>query len=182
MPSILDRLGSLFVRQYGGPSPATREAPTTPAGAGGPSAQAGAPGTTTTAGGAVATAGAAPEQSDPIVAQVHQELASEQPQPVPTEEQQLVDESHGAWAAYDFERCIVIFSRLREVHPEDESYREKLVASYYNRGKQCEAEGNDRRATQLYYAALAVDPDFPPAREAAEQLLAKHGEPGATTA
>ena len=114
--------------------------------------------------------------ADPIVAGVTQELAQALPQPVPTEDEQLQAEQHAAWANYDFERCIVIFSRLLELHPDDPTYKEKLVASSFNRGKQYEAEGNDVRATQLYYAALAVDPGFPPAQEAAQQLLAKSGQ------
>ena len=111
--------------------------------------------------------------ADPIVASANQELAAAQAQPVPTEDEALQAEQHTAWAAYDFERCIVIFSRLLELHPEDAGYKEKLVTSYYNRGKQFEADGDERRATQLYYSALALDPGFTPAQEAAEAFLQK---------
>ncbi len=114
--------------------------------------------------------------SDPIVAQTNQELAAQQAQPVPTGDEQLQAEQHTAWGAYDFERCIVIFSRLMELHPDDPTYKEKLVTSYFNRGKQYEDQGDERRATQLYYSALALDPHFTPAQEAAEQFLSKVGE------
>jgi hypothetical protein len=117
--------------------------------------------------------GASAVLADPIVAQTNQELAAEQPQPVPTEDEALQAEQHPAWAAYDFERCIVIFSRLLELHPDDPGYKEKLVASYYNRGKQYEAQGDERRASQLYYSSLAMDPGFTPAQEAAESFLQK---------
>jgi tetratricopeptide (TPR) repeat protein len=117
--------------------------------------------------------GASAVLADPIVAQTNQELAAEQAQPVPTEDEALQAEQHTAWAAYDFERCIVIFSRLLELHPEDPGYKEKLAVSYYNRGKQYETQGDERRATQLYYSALATDPDLTPAQEAAESFLQK---------
>lgn len=180
MPSLLERLGSLFNRQYAGQSTASSTTQVAPDTVESSSLSAGTAVAGSSFSDAVSTStttsGGATELSDPIVAQVNQELASEQAQPVPTEDEQLYNETHAAWANYDFERCIVIFSRLRELHPEDDGYKEKLVASYFNRGKQYEAEGNDRRATQLYYGALAVDPNFPQAKEAAEQLLAKHGE------
>jgi tetratricopeptide (TPR) repeat protein len=153
----LQRLGSLLQRKKPeAPAPAAAPAPP-PAAA--PAAE---PPSATAA------------MADPIVAGVTQELASEQAQPVPTEDEQLQAEQHTAWAAYDFERCIVIFSRLLELHPGDANYKEKLVASYFNRGKQYEAEGNEERATQLYYSALALDPEFGPAQEAAQALLAKN--------
>jgi hypothetical protein len=168
---LLQQLGSLVQRKIqerarpaAGSQPAAAAPPP-------PAAPVAASAPTPASGGAIAL-------SDPIVAGVTQELAAEQPQPVPTEDEQLQAEQHAAWANYDFERCIVIFSRLLELHPDDPGYKEKLVASYFNRGKQYEAEGNDLRATQLYYAALAVDPEFPPAQEAARQLLAKSSETG----
>jgi tetratricopeptide (TPR) repeat protein len=118
--------------------------------------------------------------ADPIVAQANQELAAAQAQPVPTEDEALQAEQHTAWAAYDFERCIVIFSRLLELHPDDAGYKEKLVTSYFNRGKQYETQGDERRASQLYYSALSLDPGFSPAQEAAEAFLQKvEGEGGA---
>jgi Flp pilus assembly protein TadD len=123
-----------------------------------------------------AAAGGATALADPIVATVTKELAAEQPQPVPTEDEQLQAEQHPAWANYDFERCIVIFSRLLELHPDDPGYKEKLVASTFNRGKQYEAEGNDVRATQLDDSALAIDSEFGPAQEAAQQLLDKNAQ------
>jgi tetratricopeptide (TPR) repeat protein len=118
---------------------------------------------------------AVPEFRDPIVAGLNQLLAREQPQPVPTEEQQLLQEQHVAWANYDFERCIVIFSRLRELRPDDPQWTDKLKVSYFNRGKQYEADNNLERATQCYYAALALDSSFPEAQQAAEELLQKQG-------
>jgi tetratricopeptide (TPR) repeat protein len=152
---ILNRLGSLFQRKH-----ASTAAPSTPA----------AETAASTAGGTAASAASS---------QTNQELAAQQSEPVPTEEEQLVAAQHPAWAAYDFERCIVIFSRLLQLHPDDEGYKEKLVASYYNRGKQYEAQGDERRATQLYYSALSVDPNFAPAEEAAEAFLNKvEGEGG----
>jgi hypothetical protein len=150
--NVLQRLGSLLQRQKPGaaapPAPEAQEAPA-----------------------AATSAGAL---ADPIVAQTNRELASEQAQPVPTEDEQLQQEQHPAWAAYDFERCIVIFSRLLELHPGDAGYKEKLVTSYFNRGKQYEAAGNDARATQLYYSALALDAGFGPAQEVAAALLTRH--------
>ncbi|HEX2325010.1 MAG TPA: hypothetical protein VHQ00_06395, partial [Chloroflexota bacterium] len=130
------------------------------------------------AGGAAASASTV--LADPIVAQANQELAAAQAQPVPTEDEALQAEQHTAWAAYDFERCIVIFSRLLELHPNDAGYKEKLVTSYFNRGKQYETQGDERRASQLYYSALSLDPGFSPAQEAAEAFLQKvEGEGGA---
>src|SRR5688572_28314337 len=157
-PSLLQRLGSLLQRKKPeAPAPAAAPAPP-PAAAPQPPAE---PASTTAA------------MADPIVAGVTQELASEQAQPVPTEDEQLQAEQHSSWAAYDFERCIVIFSRLLELHPGDPDYKEKLVASYFNRGKQYESAGDERRATQLYYSALSLDPGFTPAQEAAEQFLSR---------
>jgi tetratricopeptide (TPR) repeat protein len=165
---ILNRLGSLFQRKHASPAapstPAAETAATTAAGT-----AASATSSISTASDAVAAGAGA--LSDPIVSQTNQELAAQQAEPVPTEEDQLVAAQHPAWAAYDFERCIVIFSRLLQIHPDDEGYKEKLVASYYNRGKQYEAQGDERRATQLYYSALSVDPNFTPAQEAAEAFL-----------
>ena len=155
---LLSRLGSLFQRKHAqapAPAPVAEPAPSS---------------TSATAAPMPAPTGVL---ADPIVAQTNQELAAAQPQPVPTEDEQLQAEQHAAWAAYDFERCIVIFSRLMQLHPEDETYKEKLVASYFNRGKQYEAEGDERRATQLYYSALSLDPNFTPAQEAAEAFLNK---------
>jgi tetratricopeptide (TPR) repeat protein len=160
---VLNRLGSLFQRKHAQTAPQTSQ-----------TAQSTAPAATSTiATSSDAVAAGATALSDPIVAQTNQELAAQQAEPVPTEEDQLVAAQHPAWAAYDFERCIVIFSRLLQLHPDDEGYKEKLVASYYNRGKQYEAQGDERRATQLYYSALSVDPNFAPAEEAAEAFLNK---------
>jgi tetratricopeptide (TPR) repeat protein len=164
VPSLLDRLGSLLTR---GPAGAVQQATQAAADV--------VQGATQARGGtAQGGAGGAAALSDPVVSNVNQQLASEQPQPVPTEDDLLQQEQHTAWANYDFERCIVIFSRLLELHPDDPTYKEKLVHSYYNRGKQYEAEGNDARATQLYYSALAIDADFQEAKDAAEALLNKH--------
>jgi tetratricopeptide (TPR) repeat protein len=157
MMPLLNRLGSLFQRKRTGAQPQTPAPSST--------SQMGAPSSPPAGGGASAAL------SDPIVAAANQELAAAQAQPVPTEEQLLVAEQHPAWAAYDFERCIVIFSRLLQMHPESGEYKEKLVTSYFNRGKQYEDQGNEERASQLYYSALSIDPDFAPAREAAEAFL-----------
>jgi tetratricopeptide (TPR) repeat protein len=116
-----------------------------------------------------------PAFNDPVVAALNQQLARAQPQPVPTEDAQLQQEQHAAWARNDFERCIVIFSRLHELHPDDPTWPDKLKVSYFNRGKQYETAGDVARATQCYYAALALDADFPEAKQAAEQLLAQQG-------
>ena len=78
--------------------------------------------------------------ADPIV-EANQELAAAQAQPVPTEDEALQAEQHTAWAAYDFERCIVIFSRLLELHPDDAGYKEKLVTSYFNRASSSRPRG-----------------------------------------
>jgi hypothetical protein len=179
-PNLLERLGSLIQRkQPQAPSPAPAEAPAPPpAAAPGPTAEPvgpsaapiaaeggqPAPASVAAGGGQINTTAVL---ADPIIAGVTQELAGE------TEDEQLQAEQHTAWAAYDFERCIVIFSRLLELHPDDPDYKEKLVASYFNRGKQYEAEGNEQRATQLYYSALALDPGFGPAQEAAQELLGR---------
>ncbi len=169
---LLSRLGSLFQRR------------SAPSGGPGGSSSAGPGGARRprsprpSMGGAGASASTV--LADPIVAQANQELAAAQAQPVPTEDEALQAEQHTAWAAYDFERCIVIFSRLLELHPDDAGYKEKLVTSYFNRGKQYEAQGDERRASQLYYSALSLDPGFSPAQEAAEAFLQKvEGEGGA---
>jgi tetratricopeptide (TPR) repeat protein len=124
----------------------------------------------------------ATEQQDPIVSQLNQQLAAEQTRPVPTEDEQLQQEQHAAWGAYDFERCIVIFSRLRQLHPEDPNWADKLKLSYFNRGKQYETEGNEERAVACYYSALSIDPDFPEAKEAAEALVERHKAESGTNA
>jgi tetratricopeptide (TPR) repeat protein len=118
-----------------------------------------------------------PTFNDPVVATLNQQLVKAQPQPVPTDDAQLQQEQHAAWANNDFERCIVIFSRLHELHPDDPTWVDKLKVSYYNRGKQYETAGDTPRATQCYYAALSLDESFPEARQAAEQLLAQQGAP-----
>lgn len=183
MLPLLQRLGSLFNRKHaqgGAQAPAAAAPTATPmASQGSPWPQSNSTGSPSpSAGSATASGGysGATVLSDPIVAQANQELAAQQTQPVPTEDEQLQAEQHTAWAAYDFERSIVIFSRLMQLHPEEAAYKEKLVASYFNRGKQYEEQGDERRATQLYYSAIALDPDFTPAKEAAEQFLAKVGE------
>lgn len=112
-----------------------------------------------------------PEFNDPIVAQLNTQLAEEQAKPVPTEAEQLKQEQHDAWGRYDFERSIVIFSRLRELEPDDSNWTDKLKTSYFNRGKQYEADGNEERAIACYYSALKLDPSFPEAKEAAQALL-----------
>src|SRR5262245_8573794 len=171
---VLNRLGSLFQRKHASTAATSAPAAETAAGT---ATSAASSSSISTASDAVAAGATA--LSDPIVSQTNQELAAQQTEPVPTEEEQLVAAQHPAWAAYDFERCIVIFSRLLQIHPDDEGYKEKLVASYYNRGKQYEAQGDERRATQLYYSALSVDPNFAPAEEAAEAFLNKvEGEGG----
>jgi tetratricopeptide (TPR) repeat protein len=157
MMPLLNRLGSLFQRKRTEAQPQT-PAPTS-------TTEMGTPASPPAGGGASAAL------SDPIVAAANQELAAAQAQPVPTEEELLVAEQHPAWAAYDFERCIVIFSRLLQMHPDSSEYKEKLVTSYFNRGKQYEDQGNEERASQLYYSALSIDPDFAPAKEAAEAFL-----------
>jgi tetratricopeptide (TPR) repeat protein len=159
MMPLLNRLGSIFQRKRAESQPQASTATTSS------TVDMGAPAAT---GSAPASGAASGALSDPIVAAANQELAAAQAQPVPTEEEQLVAEQHPAWAAYDFERCIVIFSRLLQMHPDSAEYKEKLVTSYFNRGKQYEDQGNEERASQLYYSALSIDPDFGPAREAAE--------------
>ena len=159
-PSLLQRLGSLLQRKKPeAPAPAAAPAPP-PAAAPAPAAE---PASTTAV------------LADPIVAGVTQELAGEQAQPVPTEDEQLQAEQHTAWAAYDFERCIVIFSRLHELEPDNQDWPDKLKTSYFNRGKQYENEGNIQRATQCYYAALQIDPNFPEAQQAAQEMMQKQG-------
>lgn len=168
MVPLLQRLGSLFNRKHAAPPQA---APAADASTGSAAGQVESAPTTYSP--ARSGGSSVPALNDPIVSQTNQELAGAQAQPVPSEEEQLLAEQHPAWAAYDFERCIVIFSRLLELHPGDADYKEKLVASYFNRGKQYEADGDERRATQLYYSALSLDPGFTPAQEAAEQFLAR---------
>lgn len=187
MLPLLQRLGSLFNRKHAqeaGQAPAgtaSAAAPTTTpmASQGSPWPQASSTASPASSSGSGASGGGyagSAVLSDPIVAQANQELAAQQAQPVPTEDEQLQAEQHTAWTAYDFERCIIIFSRLMQLHPEDATYKEKLVTSYFNRGKQYEEQGDERRATQLYYSAIALDPDFAPAKEAAEQFLTRVGE------
>ena len=115
-----------------------------------------------------------PTFNDPIVADLHKDLANEH-KDVPTEADQLKQEQHEAWGKYDFERCIVIFSRLHELEPDNQDWPDKLKTSYYNRGKQYETDGNIEKATQCYYAALQIDPNFPEAQQAAQELLQKQG-------
>jgi hypothetical protein len=179
---ILSQLGTLFLRRYGRPPapPAPPAQPTPPAqqgsgtlsqqGASWPQAPQAATASDSTATATSAPSGAA-EQRDPIVANLNQQLAAEQAQPVPTEDEALQREQHQAWGNYDFERCIVIFSRLRELHPDDPNWADKLKVSYFNRGKQYENESNEERAIACYYSALSIDPEFPEAKEAAQALL-----------
>ncbi len=94
---------------------------------------------------------------------------------MPTEAEQLKQEQHAAWGNYDFERCIVIFSRLHELEPDNPDWPDKLKTSYFNRGKQYENEGNIQRATQCYYAALQIDPNFQEAQQAAQEMMQKQG-------
>ena len=116
-----------------------------------------------------------PTFQDPIVSSLNQQLAQEQSKPVPTEAEQLKQEQHAAWGNYDFERCIVIFSRLHELEPDNQDWPDKLKTSYFNRGKQYENEGNVQRATQCYYATLQIDPSFPEAQQAAQEMMQKQG-------
>ena len=112
-----------------------------------------------------------PTFNDPVVASLNQQLARAQPQPVPTDDAQLQQEQHAAWANNDFERCIVIFSRLHELEPNGSDWVDKLKTSYFNRGKQYETDGNEERAIACYYSALKLDASFPEAKEAAQALL-----------
>ena len=120
-----------------------------------------------------------PTFNDPIVSSLNQHLEQQHPN-VPSEADQLKQEQHQAWANYDFERCIVIFSRLHELEPQNPDWPDKLKVSYFNRGKQYEQAGDPQHATQCYYAALNLDPNFPEAQQAAQELLQKQG--AATTA
>ncbi len=126
-----------------------------------------------------------PEFQDPIVSSLNKELAVQHDQ-VPTEADALKQEQHAAWANYDFERSIVIFSRLRQLEPDDPTWTDKLKVSYFNRGKQYETDGDMQRATQAYYAALSLDPNFDEAKQAAQSLMQSEGagktEGSATTA
>lgn len=117
-----------------------------------------------------------PAFNDPMVASLNQHLEQQHPN-VATEADQLKQEQHQAWGSYDFERCIVIFSRLHELEPDNPDWPDKLKVSYFNRGKQYENEGDIPHATQAYYAALHLDPSFPEAQEAAQELLQKQGAP-----
>ena len=153
---LLGQLGQLFQRRYGKP-------PTIPA----PKKQE----TMADKGSDWPTSSQLPEFNDPIVAQLNNQLTQEQAQPVPTEAEQLKQEQHAAWGRYDFERCIVIFSRLHELEPDDPAWTDKLKTSYFNRGKQYETDGNEERAIACYYSALKLDPAFPEAKEAAQALL-----------
>ena len=156
---LLGQLGQLFNRRYGKP-PAP---PTIPA--------AKKQDTLADKGSDWPTSSQLPEFNDPIVAQLNNQLTQEQPKPVPTEAELLKQEQHDAWGRYDFERCIVIFSRLHELEPDDPTWTDKLKTSYFNRGKQYETDGNEERAIACYYSALKLDPSFPEAKEAAQTLL-----------
>jgi tetratricopeptide (TPR) repeat protein len=115
-----------------------------------------------------------PAFNDPIVSSLNQHLEQQHPN-VPSEADQLKQEQHQAWGNYDFERCIVIFSRLHELEPNNQEWPDKLKTSYFNRGKQYEQAGDLQHATQCYYAALQLDPNFPEAQQAAQELLQKQG-------
>jgi tetratricopeptide (TPR) repeat protein len=169
---LIGALGQFFHRTYG-PPPAPQQAQ--------PEAQAQA---ATQAQPATYTQQAAPQSpiptsNDPIVSSLNQHLEQQHPN-VPSEADQLKQEQHQAWGNYDFERCIVIFSRLHELEPDNPDYPDKLKVSYFNRGKQYEQAGDLQHATQCYYAALHLDPNFPEAQQAAQELLQKQG--AATTA
>jgi len=170
---LLGKLGDLFKRRYGPP-----QMPQTPPtianqGASWPQATSGpAPSMPSIPSMGGGTQSSVPEFNDPIVAQLNQQLAQENPS-IATEDEQLQQEQHDAWGNYDFERCIVIFGRLRELHPDDPAWAEKLTVSYFNRGKQYEEEGNEERAVACYYSALSIDSEFAEAKEAAEALLEK---------
>jgi len=142
---LLGALGSFFHKQFGRPQAPKQQESTVPA------------------------------FNDPIVSSLNRDLAKEQSQPVPTEAEQLKQEQHAAWGNYDFERCIVIFSRLHALEPDNPDWPDKLKTSYFNRGKQYENEGNIQRATQCYYAALQIDPNFPEAQQAAQEMMQKQG-------
>jgi tetratricopeptide (TPR) repeat protein len=167
--NILQRLGSLIHRpSASAPATDTSSAPASAADTS--SATAFAP--------AAAPAGGAAALSDPIVVETNQQAqqaAESQAQAVPAEDEALQAEQHVAWAANDFDRCIVIFSRLLELHPDDPDYKEKLGASYFNRGKQYEAQGDEQKAMALYYSCLSVSPDHGDAYAAAEQMVQQHG-------
>jgi tetratricopeptide (TPR) repeat protein len=186
---LVGALGQFFQQRFGtpqAPKPASTTTSTSASTQASPAAQSApsAQGTSAQATTAQATMpefqpSSVPAFQDPIVSNLHQELAQEQQQqqPVPTEAEQLKQEQHAAWGGYDFERCIVIFSRLHELEPNDPAWSEKLRTSYFNRGKQYEQEGNIQRATQCYYAALQLDPSFTEAQEAAQSLLQQQGAP-----
>jgi tetratricopeptide (TPR) repeat protein len=157
---LLGQLGQLFQRRYGKP-PAVPQAPQAPK----------KQETVADKGSDWPTTSQLPEFNDPIVAQLNNQLTQEQPKPVPTEAELLKQEQHDAWARYDFERCIVIFSRLHELEPDNPDWVDKLKVSYFNRGKQYETDGNEERAIACYYSALKLDPSFPEAKEAAQSLL-----------
>ena len=154
---LLGQLGQLFQRRYGKP-PAVPQAPKKQD-------------TIADKGSDWPTTSQLPEFNDPIVAQLNNPLTQEQPKPVPTEAELLKQEQHDAWGRYDFERCIVIFSRLHELEPDNPDWVDKLKTSYFNRGKQYETDGNEERAIACYYSALKLDPSFPEAKEAAQALL-----------
>ena len=116
--------------------------------------------------------------ADPIVAQANQELAAAQAQPVPTEDEALQAE-HTAWAAYDFERCIVIFSRLLELHPDDAGYKEKLVTSYFNRASSTRPRGTSGGRRSSTTAPCPSTPASPRPRAAEAFLQKVEGEGGA---
>ena len=160
---LLGQLGQLFQRRYGQPPAVPKPQP-----------QKQEPATTATMadkGSDWPTTSQLPEFNDPIVAQINNQLTQEQSKSVPTEAELLKQEQHDAWGRYDFERCIVIFSRLHELEPDNPDWVDKLKTSYFNRGKQYETDGNEERAIACYYSALRLDPSFPEAEEAAQALL-----------
>ena len=106
---LLGQLGQLFQRRYGKP-----ELPKAPE-----VSKKQEPATMADKGSDWPTTSQLPEFNDPIVAQLNNQLTQEQSHAVPTEAEQLKQEQHDAWARYDFERCIVIFSRLHELEPDN---------------------------------------------------------------
>jgi tetratricopeptide (TPR) repeat protein len=151
---LLGALGDFFHRTYGPPAPAQPQQSQAQ-----PQAQQQSP---------------VPAFNDPIVSSLNQHLEQQHPN-VPSEADQLKQEQNQAWGEYNFERCIVIFSRLHELEPNEPEWPDKLKVSYFNRGKQYETAGDVQHATQCYYAALQIDPNFPEAQQAAQQLLQQQG-------
>jgi tetratricopeptide (TPR) repeat protein len=167
---LLGALGDFFHRTYGPPAPAQpqqsqvqAQPPAQPQAQIQPQAQPQQP-------------SPVPAFNDPIVSSLNQHLEQQHPN-VPSEADQLKEEQNQAWAEYNFERCIVIFSRLHELEPDHPEWPDKLKVSYFNRGKQYETAGDVQHATQCYYAALQIDPNFPEAQQAAQQLLQQQGAP-----